>query len=779
MNDFTAPTTDTRLIERWLPIAALGEESVRERRSMTALPPTYYLHVWWARRPLVASRAAILASALPDDVDRDQFLHALGIHGDPVSSRRRIDAARRKGERFEGEAYSYQRAFAHAPTTADKAFIQGGLKRLGLANVSMLDPTAGGGSIPFEAARLDFKVFANDLNPVAALIEKATIEFPLKHGTALVAAFSKLADAFVKRREDRLKPYFPAEPEPNCVATNYLWARTVRCPYCNGLVPLSPNWRLAPNGTGARLMPKLGKGPGDLSRRCEFEIVDVVTDQSAATVTNADGLCPFPDCGRVFKGDEIKRQAQAGGMSEQLFAIVFARKIETRTKSGKRGRDRWERGYRAPRPEDDNSNLIGSYQAENIARWDALDFVPREQLPLDTESWTHGNTPAQYGARKFIDLFTPRQLLVHASAVEIFHELLDETKAAGSFGDLSKAAFIYLALSIDKMVDYNSRSSAWHGSREVLEHTFRDHAYPLKWSFAEIAPIEGDSGYDWAIKQTGKCIKELVALVRPKKASGDDLFSVEHCETFDPASLTITCKSGDHLNHILPATVDIVVMDPPYFGNVMYAELADFFYVWLKRTAGHVVPELFTRNLTDKENEAVANPAKFQRQKGAGAMAARDYRERMQRIFEECRRVLKPSGIMILMFTHKATGAWDALTKGLIHAGFSITASWPINTEAEVQLAYQEQIGGEEHYLSCMPPTCLLRTRSRLLGRCRAAGGTRRSRSREGVSAGWDHRRGPLPRQLWPSAGRIFPSLAVETWHAAPEARGSKAKASG
>lgn len=100
-----------RLIEDWLPIAALGEESVRERRSMTALPPTYYLHVWWARRPLVSSRAAVLASLLPADTDRDKFVHILGIHGDPVASRRRIDAARRTGERFEGEAYSYPRAF--------------------------------------------------------------------------------------------------------------------------------------------------------------------------------------------------------------------------------------------------------------------------------------------------------------------------------------------------------------------------------------------------------------------------------------------------------------------------------------------------------------------------------------------------------------------------------------------------------------------------------------------------------------------------------------------
>ena len=115
------------------------------------------------------------------------------------------------------------------------------------------------------------------------------------------------------------------------------------------------------------------------------------------------------------------------------------------------------------------------------------------------------------------------------------------------------------------------------------------------------------------------------------------------------------------------ASIDVIVMDPPYYDNVMYAELSDFFYVWLKRTAGLIIPELFTRALTDKEHEAVANPAKFKGQKGAKALAGRDYQERMAAIFAECRRVLKPDGIMTLMFTHKATGAWDALTKGLMH----------------------------------------------------------------------------------------------------------------
>ena len=154
---------DTRLIERWLPIAALGEESVRERRSMTALPPTYYLHVWWARRPLVASRAAVLASLLPADADRERFLQVLGIHGDPVAARNAIDRARRTGVRV-GDPYGYARAFSYLLSVDDGTWVRSTLGD-SIGSLSVLDPTAGGGSIPFEATRLGLAPLANDLKP--------------------------------------------------------------------------------------------------------------------------------------------------------------------------------------------------------------------------------------------------------------------------------------------------------------------------------------------------------------------------------------------------------------------------------------------------------------------------------------------------------------------------------------------------------------------------------------------------------------------------------------
>ena len=694
---------DTRLIERWLPIAQIGVESTRERTPMTPYPAPNRLHVWWARRPLVASRAAVLASLLPADADREKFLHVLGIHGEPVKTRQRLDEAKRTKENLGPNPYGYKRAFSYSLTRDDRHWVECVTGRSDLQKLTVLDPTAGGGSIPLESHRLGHTAIANDLNPVAALILKATVEWPRAYGSSLCAQFDEVAREFVRRAEPKYERVFPAESEDIRIE-GYLWARTVTCPYCDGLVPLSPNWRLTPDGTGVRLLPDSAGGTGTPGRVCTFEIVGSAKEQFAGTVASGDGHCPYADCGRVIDGDEIKAQAQVGRMGEQLFAVVYKRRVETRTKSGKRGRDKWVRGYRAPRPEDDNIVDIRAKLDEKLPEWDALDIVPSESIG-DVSNYDRGHR--LYGMFLWTDMFSPRQLLCHGMSVEVFRDMLDADRAAGRLDDLRKAAYGYLALSIDRLVDWNSQSCTWETGKLRMAHTFQRHDFSFRWSYAEMAPLVVGRGYDWAIGQTAKCIGELVALIRPEADgnTGDLLDAAEPkpAETAAPLPV-ITCKPGDSLDHIDGGSIDAVVMDPPYYDNVMYAELSDFFYVWLKRTAGHVFPELFRRQLTDKENEAVANPAKFSGQRGARALAGKDYQQRMTAIFAECRRVLKPDGIMTLMFTHKATGAWDALTTGLMESGFAITASWPINTEAGGSLHIRDKAAANSTvFLACRP----------------------------------------------------------------------------
>ena len=694
------PGRTRRLIEEWLPIAALGEESARERRSMTALPPTYYLHVWWARRPLVASRAAILASLLPADADRAKFLHVLGIHGDPVAAKARmaeagknIDSITGKRENLGPNPYGYNRAFKYTADEDELCWLRDQASTIGNLDPYVLDPTAGGGSIPFEANRLGLRVIANDLNPVAWLLLKATVEFPAKFGLPLLKRYEQLANRFLELAEPRFEGFFPPEP-PGVTVDGYLWARTISCPYCGGLVPLSPNWRLDSKGTGVRLVPHTEDSE---HRRCTHEIVTKTKDQSAGTVKGGDGLCPFPDCGRVIDGDEVKSQAQGGRMGEQLYAIVYKKMVKTGSTKGGKDKVKSARGFRAPRAEDDVLAQVNTALAARLPEWGARDIVPSEDVLPGQKT----DEPRRSGMYRWRDMFSARQLLGHCTSVEVFHDLVQEILGSQNrdVSTLDRAALTYVAIALDKMLNYNSRMSVWMSTREVVANTFNRHDFAFCWSHAEMAPTITGLGYDWATKQTGKALEELIELSGTSDHSSP-LFSNDGSN----AAVRIAHGSADMLD-LTDDSVDCVVMDPPYYDNVMYAELSDFFYVWLKRTAGLLFPEAFSDVLTDKDREAVANPAKFKGEKGgAKNLAGRDYQERMAAIFTECRRVVKPHGVMTVMFTHKASGAWDALATGLVKAGFVITASWPINTEAEGSLHIKEKSAAKSTvFLVCRP----------------------------------------------------------------------------
>jgi adenine-specific DNA methylase len=218
-----------RLIEEWLPIAELGIESVREPTPMTPFPAPNRLHVWWARRPLVASRAAVLGSLLPADADRGTFMHMLGIHGDPVAAKKAMDKARRTRIRIDNP-YGFDRAFQYSPSEKEEFWLLEETQKLGIDQPTVLDPTAGGGAIPFEALRLGCHTLANDINPVAELVQKATYEWPSTFGRAVVEEYERIAAVFRHRLEERLSVHFPQHQAPDQLDCTYLWARTIHSP---------------------------------------------------------------------------------------------------------------------------------------------------------------------------------------------------------------------------------------------------------------------------------------------------------------------------------------------------------------------------------------------------------------------------------------------------------------------------------------------------------------------------------------------------------------------
>jgi len=213
------------------------------------------------------------------------------------------------------------------------------------------------------------------------------------------------------------------------------------------------------------------------TRRLRFAIVSTAKEHATGTVSGGDATCPFDDCGRLISGDHIKAEAHAGRMGEQLYTVVFKKMVITGyTKAGK-PKEKWVRGgYRAPRPEDDVSQAVAEALAEKLPDWEAMDMLPTERVPADIND----DRPIQYGMPLWRDLFSPRQLLGHGTAVEVFRELIDEEKASGRWNECTAAAFCYLSCSLDKLRDYNSRMSRWHVNREVMVNTFDRHDFAFK-----------------------------------------------------------------------------------------------------------------------------------------------------------------------------------------------------------------------------------------------------------------------------------------------------------
>lgn len=666
------------LIEDWLPVAELGIESRRERGAASALPPLSFLHIWWARRPLVASAAVALAgvlpawseelaTAFPDEKElrteaayRAWLLHLVGIWGDPVAGRRQIDAANAAGVKLKGNGYGYKQAFRNSIPRSDIDLLHAVLRHTWGELPTIADPTAGGGSIPWAASRLGLPVFANDLNGVAASVLKAGVEIPATRGLDLLPDIKKWGGELVKRVEARLKPFFPLNEGESVIA--YIWANAIPCPRTGRLVPLlTDKWLRKTAGKEAAVRLVTSVDGTDLPEP-RFTVVHgtAVDKVDAGTGLVARGKAISPYDNLVIDADYIKSAAQNGLMTQILYAVAI------RKPSG-------ERSYREPTERDleaisaankQYSQLKGVWSDDGIIPTEEIgDLIPKHEI-------------RPYGFNRWADMFTPRQALVQGVFGEEFARLVPEAREA--LGEKADDVLFELALIQGKALNYNSRLSSWHVSKQVMRSVFERHDFSFKWTFAEFDG--GTALYAWCLDQL---LDAYGGIARLLDETGTAELGVrgrlKRQVTVTQGSAAGLALEGGSITHIC--------MDPPYYDNVMYAELADYFYVWEKRTLGRLVPEYFSDDVTDKDNEAVANIARFLTMgKRRRELADLDYETKMTSIFVESRRVLADDGVLSVMFTHKRAEAWDTLGMGLLQAGFTIETSWPVNTEAQSSL---------------------------------------------------------------------------------------------
>ncbi|MDL0128041.1 DUF1156 domain-containing protein [Halobacterium salinarum] len=648
-------------IEDNLPIRTVGIETQRERNNYSDLPPQNYLHVWWARRPTPASRLGILASVLPDSVDDDTLLRWMGIDPDNKSPEKSIsDHVRQKRKTKEDrdgfvyEHYGYRKSYKNLPEGDEKEKLHETVRETWDGELpTILDATAGGGSIPFESVRYEFPTIANELNPVASVILKAVLEHPRVDGD-LSDDIRRWGEKINEQARSELDEYFPSTSDEKPL--EYLWAHTATCPDCGLEVPLSPNWWLDKDSGSEGVAARLNTTSD--SDQVEFEIVELPTDVEKSeynptdgTVSRGSGTCPR--CGVAIEGDEIKEQAQTDGLGYQLYAIHY----EDLSKNG-------GRHFRAPRKDD----MQGFEKAKIAVKNDPeLANLLNIEIPNGEETERTG----RYGIDEWRDMYSPRQLLVHYTYWQAFEEAKSEIIEEYA-EPVAYAIMTYLSFAADKGIDYNNRMSSWDSTRPKVRNTFDRHDFSFKWSFAESRLTAEGLGYDWVLDNTVGAYEDLHELSGESDAPIDVLQE-------DAADLSLDSEE-----------VQAIVLDPPYYDNVMYSELSDFFYLWLKKYLGDMYPSFFQQELTDKHNEAVANQSKFKdvasEDTSKRELAKQDYEDKMTDIFEEMYRVLDKDGVFTLMFTHKKTEAWDTLTKALINAGFSVRSTHPISTESRLSL---------------------------------------------------------------------------------------------
>ena len=655
-------TVKKKLIETSLPLEAINAASAREKSIRHGHPST--LHLYWSRKPLATARAVLFAQLVDDPASRpDEF---------PTV-----------------ESQDKERARLHAlmekliiwENSNDEKLLEQAREEIRKSNdgklPAVVDPFAGGGSIPLEAQRLGLESHASDLNPLAVLINKALIEIPPKfagwspvfpgvaeeqsswlRAEGLAADVQHYGQWLRDEAEKRIGHLYPKVTAPGGTEHTVIawkWARTIISPNPANPIetPLVNSWWLSKK-KGKEAWVKATVVDGQV----QYEVQH-----------NADGPKKGEDGTRVGRGgisladgtpisaDYIKEQGVQRGLGSHLIAIV--------------AEDKKGRLYLSPNAEHMAASLVK-----------APDDVPRQELPYDPRNiWT----PA-YGLTNFSDLFTNRQLVALTTLSDLVSEarskVLEDALAAGILagerledGGVGAEAYAdavatYLALGVSRTADYNNALCTWHTTRDTVTHLFTRQAIPMTWDYIETNVLSNSSGnFLGQLKIVAKVIQRL-----PAEISGE--------------VRQISATSRDY--------ADLVVStDPPYYDNIGYSDLSDFFYVWLRKSLRTIHPSIVGTMLTPKADELVANPYRHDGKQGAEKFFIEGFNSVFHRIREDD---ANPDVPMTVYYAYKqqdsgkdgtSSTGWHTLLDGLIQSGWEITATWPMRSELKNRMLSQ------------------------------------------------------------------------------------------
>ncbi|WP_409047709.1 DUF1156 domain-containing protein [Microbacterium sp. HA-8] len=648
------PTPKKKLIETSLPLEIINRETEREAKIRQSKPATF--HHWWARRPHVNTRAVLFAQLVDDpSANPDMF---------PTAEAQATERARL--HRLLEELCVWE-------NSSDPALLAEARKAIRQSNggrmPAILDPFAGGGTIPLEAQRLGLEAHASDLNPVAVMINRALVEIPPRfagrapvspsaagqvtgwtgtQGIAEdVAQYGEWLRAEGERRLGHMYPKIKSPDGTEHTVVAWIWARTVRSPNPANPIetPLISSWTLSKKrGREKHLEPRVTEGG------IRYEVADGRAPASDGTVGRRGGASVAD--GTPFSLAYVRDEGRAGRIGRHLVAIAA---------DGDRGR------------------VYFNASADQLAAAEV--DAPEGVLDMEIGIYPRDIKTQTYGMHRWADLYTNRQLTMLSTLSELVGEararVLDDCRKAGwpegtSFeqGGTGAVAYAdavatYLAAAVDKLADLNNSLCRWEPQAECPRNLFNRQAIPMVWDYAESNPFSTSSG-------------SLAVILRGfKNAFAGYGFSLGdtpagEIRQADAASRTYTGLA--------------VSTDPPYYDNIGYSDLSDFFYVWLRRSIGEFFPATLGTLLTPKSEELVANPHRH----GDAKHAAEFFVKGFNRVFERIRETANTEIPLTVYYAYKqqdaeaegsASTGWHTLLDGLISSGWEVTATWPMRTE--------------------------------------------------------------------------------------------------